>query len=519
MGKGASRLAAAGVGRRSPVNTGAPWPEPEEAKVRVLHHQRKLHKWASTDKQRRFRDLWNLVCDPATLQVAWSRVRDNEGSRTAGIDHMTRHYVEHRHGQERFLRELRRSLRDGTFQPLPVRERGIPKRGGKTRYLGIPTLRDRVVQMALKLVLEPIFESDFYASSYGYRPGRRTQDAVAEIVHLANPPISYEWVIEGDIEACFDAIDHGALMAEIGRRIGDRRVLRLVRAFLRAGVMTEAGRFERRLTGTPQGGIISPLLANVALGVLDSEFERRWAEMSRYRSHRQHLRKKGLATYRLIRFADDFVIMVKGTRAHAEAIMAELPGILAPIGLALSPTKTRLTHIDDGFCFLGFRLVRRPRGNKSPCVYTFVTDEALASIKRKVKALTTRKTLNVPLHVLLRKLNPVLRGWAAYFRFAAAKRTFGYLGHYVWWRLARWLRKKHPGRPWKWLFRRYQLRGGPRDQGVQVYKPESVRIVRYLFRGSKITTPWNDVESKFSHRQLAFDESAFLGRVQERLVG
>jgi RNA-directed DNA polymerase len=217
-------------------------------------HQRKLHKWASTQPTKRFDDLWNLVCDPATLQVAWARVRNNQGSRTAGVDAVTRYHMEQRYGADRFLEELRSSLRDCSFRPLPVRERGIPKKSGKIRYLGIPALRDRVVQMALKLVLEPIFEVDFYVSSYGYRPGRRAQDAIAEIVHFANPPSSYAWVIEADVEACFDRLDHRVIMTEVGRRIGDRRVLALIRAFLRAGVLTKAGQLERRLTGTPQGG-------------------------------------------------------------------------------------------------------------------------------------------------------------------------------------------------------------------------------------------------------------------------
>lgn len=231
------------------MNTGAPWLTPFEAEQRVLLLQRKLHKWATNDSQLRFCDLWNLVSDPATLQVAWSRVKGNKGSRTAGIDAFTRYRVEHRYGADRFLIELRCSLKDGSFRPLPVKQKSIPKKGGKVRYLGIPTLRDRVVQMALKLVLEPIFEAIFYASSYGYRPGRRTQDAIAEIYHFTQAPSLYEWVIEGDIEACFDNIDHVALMRRVERRIGDRRVLKLIRAFLKAGVMTEAGRLDRTITG------------------------------------------------------------------------------------------------------------------------------------------------------------------------------------------------------------------------------------------------------------------------------
>jgi len=502
------------------VNVGAPWMEADQAEARVLHVQRKLHKWASTDTNKRFRDLWNLVHDPATLQVAWSRVRQNRGSRTAGIDTFTRHNVEHRYGVDRFLTELRSELKTGTFRPLPVRERGIPKRGGKVRYLGIPTLKDRVVQMALKLVLEPVFEADFYASSYGYRPGRRAQDAVAEIVHFANPPSSYEWVVEADIEACFDSIDHVALMHEVERRIADRRVLRLLRAFLRAGVMTEAGRFERRVTGTPQGGIISPLLANVALTVLDREFKRRWQEWSRYTGLRQHMRRKGLPTYRLVRFADDFVVMVKGTRAQAEAVMAELPEILARVGLSLSGAKTRLTHIDQGFTFLGFTIIRKARGKRLPCVYTFVSDEALASVKWKVKALTKRGTTSLALHQLLRALNPIVRGWAYYFRFASAKRTFAYLGYYAWWRVRRWLRKKHPKATWRWIMRRYGATGPPRDAGMALFNPATVRVLRYRYRGGKIATPWNDVDAKGGRfRQMSFDEAEFLGRVQESLVG
>lgn len=519
MAKGDSRLAELWAWRRSLVNTGAPQQPVDEAEARVLHVQRKLHKWATTDPQKRFGDLFNLVCDRATLEVAWFKVRSNKGSRTAGVDATTRYHVERRYGVDQFLDELREELKGRTFHPLPARERGIPKKGGKVRYLGIPALRDRVVQMALKLVLEPIFEVDFYASSYGYRPGRRSQDAIAEIVHFANPPSNYEWVIEGDIEACFDRIDHRAVVAEVERRIGDRRVLALVRAFLRAGVMTEAGSFERRLTGTPQGGIVSPLLANIALSGLDREFERRWNDMSRYTGRRQYLRSKGLPTYRLIRFADDFVVLVKGTQAHAEAIRAELPAILKPIGLTLSTSKTLLTHIDVGFSFLGFRIQRRVRWGDRRCIYTFVSDEALASVKRKVKALTKAGTRNLALHQLLRLLNPVLRGWAAYFRFAAAKRTLNYLGHFAWWRVVRWLRKKHPKSTWKWIWRRYGLAGRPQDAGLALNDPAKVAVIRYRFRGDKIATPWNDVDARApGHRWTTFDETEFLGRIEESLV-
>jgi RNA-directed DNA polymerase len=234
------------------VNTVAPWLTPGEAEARVLHVQTKLHKWASTDPEKQFRDLFNLVCDRTTLQVAWQRIRANRGSRTTGVDGMTRADVEDRIGVGRFLEELRVSLKDGSYRPQPVRERSIPKPGTrKVRRLGISTLRDRVVQMALKLVLEPIFEPDQYRSSYAYRPGRRAQDAVAEIVHAINN--GYEWVIEGDLEACFDTIPHRLVVERVRRRITDRRVIALIKAFLAAGVLTELGELHRSVIGTPQG--------------------------------------------------------------------------------------------------------------------------------------------------------------------------------------------------------------------------------------------------------------------------
>jgi RNA-directed DNA polymerase len=301
------------------VNTGAPFPSLEEAQGRVLHFQRKLHEWASNDAERGFRDLWNLVCDPATLVVAWSWASRNRGSRSAGIDADTRRHVEAR-GVERFLRELRGELKASEFRPLPVRERLIPKRDGRKRRLGIPTLKDRVVQMALKLVLEPVFETGFYPSSYAYRPARRAQDAIAEIVHFTKAPSNYEWVIETDIEACFDRLPHRLIGDEVRRRIADRRVLALVRAFLKAGLMAETGRLERTVTGTPQGGIASPLLANIALSALDRHYQPDWQEMSRYTGRRQHLQRSGHPTYRLVRYADDLVVLVKGDpRAGAGA--------------------------------------------------------------------------------------------------------------------------------------------------------------------------------------------------------
>jgi len=200
--------------------------------------------------------------------------------------------------EEEFLPRLREDLKARQFAPMPVRERMIPKPGSsKRRRLGIPTVRDRTVQAALKLVLEPIFEADFKPCSYGFRPRRRAHDAIAEIHQFASR--SYEWVLEGDIEACFDMIDHTALMDRVRRRVGDKRVLGLVKAFLRAGILSEDGQLRNTVTGTPQGGILSPLLANIALSVLDEHFAQGWQTVSGTTYQRTKRRRSGLANYRI----------------------------------------------------------------------------------------------------------------------------------------------------------------------------------------------------------------------------
>jgi RNA-directed DNA polymerase len=264
-----------------------------------------LHQWATDESDRRFDDLFNLVCDPAFLLVGWRRVRGNKGARSAGVDGETAYYVESVRGEEPFLAEVRASLKDRSFRPLPVRERLIPKPGSsKRRRLGIATVRDRVVQAALKLVLEPIWEADFQPCSYGFRPGRRAQDAIAEIHHLASH--SYEWVLEGDITACFDEISHSALLERVRRRIGDRRVLALVKAFLKAGILGEDGATRDTITGTPQGGILSPLLSNVALSVLDEHITGH-GQAGAPSWVRQRRRHQGRPNYRIVRYADDGV--------------------------------------------------------------------------------------------------------------------------------------------------------------------------------------------------------------------
>ena len=280
------------------MNIDDSWPALYEAEARVLKIQTKLHQWAISDPDRRFDDLHNLVADPAFLTVAWARVRGNRGARSAGVDGVVPRSIVF---GTALMTGLRAQLKARTFMPLPVREQMIPKSGGKLRRLGIPAARDRVVQASLKLVLEPIFEADFRPCSYGFRPKRRAQDAIAEIHHMATH--SYEWVLEGDITACFDEIDHTALMDRVRDRIGDKRVLGLVQAFLKAGILGEDGVERDTHTGTPQGGILSPLLANIALSVLDDHFAVIEGGPSSTSSVRERRRRNGLPNYRIIRYA------------------------------------------------------------------------------------------------------------------------------------------------------------------------------------------------------------------------
>ncbi len=471
------------------MNTDAPWPDLDEAESRVLGIQTKLHQWATDDPHRRFDDLYNLVADPAFLVVAWDRVRGNRGTRSAGVDGVAPRSIVF--GKARFLTGLRDDLKARRFVPLPVREKLIPKSGGKLRGLGIPTARDRTVQAALKLVLEPIFEADFKPVSYGFRPKRRAQDAIAEIHYYTTR--SYEWVLEGDITACFDEISHVGLMDRLRARVGDKRVLNLVKAFLKAGVLGEDQVERDTVTGTPQGGILSPLLANIALSVLDDHFVGAWEAWGDFNA-RSYRRRKGMATYRLVRYADDFVVLVAGTRAHAQTLRDEVAGVLRPMGLRLSEAKTTIAHIDEGFEFLGFRIQRqRQRGSNKRFVYTWPSKKALASVKAKVRALTRGGT-NQPLAVLLRRLNPVLRGWANYFRHGVSKDTFDYLNAFSWRRVICWLRHKHRRASWKSLRRRYLPGWRPTEGEVTLFNPCTMAVTRYRYRGAQIPSPWAAAE-------------------------
>jgi RNA-directed DNA polymerase len=391
-----------------------------------------------------------------------------------------------------FLDDLRAALKDGSFRPLPVRERLIPKPGGsgKLRKLGIPRIADRIVQAALKLVLEPLFEADFKPCSYGFRPGRRARDAIAGIHHSGTR--GYRWVPDADIEAASGNVSHPAVMDRMRARVKDKRVLAPGKAFLKAGVLTELG---ETLTGTPQGGILAPLIFNIALSALDEHPTAPWEPggtmPAEYR--RAARRRKGPPTWRIVRYADDFAVLVNGSEQDAEALREEIAGVLAGLGLRFSGAKTRVTHRSEGFSFPGFRLQRRrKRGTSRHYACTFLAGRPVRSLKDKIRALTPR-TSQQDLGYVLTRLNQVMHGWANYFRHAVAKNAFAMLDSFAWWRVIRMLMERHRWR-WKDVRRRFVTPSGrwlPVTAGeTGLRRIAAIPVTRYRYRGSQIPSPW-----------------------------
>ena len=333
----------------------------------------------------------------------------------------------------------------------------------------------------------------------GFRPNRRAQDAIAEIHHYGTS--GYRWVLECDIKACFDEIDHTALMDRLRARIKDKRICALVKAFLKSGVLTDLGDREETLTGTPQGGILSPLLANVALSALDDHFDRQWHQEMGSDGQRRKRRRDGKGNWKIIRYADDFVLMVHGERRHAEALREEVAAVLAPMGLRLAPEKTAVVHLDEGFTFLGFDIRRmRKRGTQKYYVYTKPSKKAIQAIKDKVRTKTYRSTRHMGLDELITSLNRSLAGWANYFRHGVSKAVFSDVDSHAWHRLMRWIRAKYKhgnhriGMPE--LRRRFCDQGWRfACNGVVFTGASSVAVTRYRYRGSTIPTPWTPARS------------------------
>lgn len=395
--------------------------------VRVL--QRKLYRAAKANPKRKFGVLYDKIYRNDFLWSAWLNVKANQGS--AGVDHQTIQDIEE-YGVVKLLREIQQLLMEKRYKPQAVLRVYIPKSDGRKRPLGIPTVADRIVQAAVKLVIEPIFEADFADFSYGFRPRRSAQQALREIYKWIN--FGCQWVVDADLKGYFDTIPHDKLIALVRERVTDKGIIKLLKMWLSAGVLEE-GKISVSELGTPQGGVISPLLANIYLNALD----RYWVRMG-YGTNRMH-------DAHLVRYADDFVILC---HHNPEKYFKYAKQRLDRLSLVVNTEKTRIVHASEGFTFLGHTFLRAPsRESGQFKTYYFPSDKAMRSIKGKVKEVI-RHSRHLDLPEVVKQLNYILRGWGNYFKTGNAKERFHEIDNYVTYNLSIMLRKKYKRRAKGW---------------------------------------------------------------------
>ena len=512
-------------------------------KENISQIQRRLAQAVEADATYRAKRLYNLVYHPDWLAYALERVLQNKGSQTPGIDGMTARQLREEADKQQFLRELAQDLKQGTYQPQPYQRVYIPKphKPNQKRPLGIAIIADRAVQTGVKMLLEPIYEGLFHPFSYGFRPGRSTHQALGQTMHFLNHFSGrWHWTIEGDIEKCFDHVNQAILLKLLKRHVQDKRLLNLIKQILKAGVLEE-GFYRRTDLGVPQGGPLSPLLMNVYLHEFDTWLVQKYIEPAHLTDKSKWIRAKWRQkSYggRIIpiRYADDWLILWNGTKAEAEQIKSDVTHYLKEhLALTLSETKTHITHIDQGFTFLGYTF-RRDRNHQTGKMNVFAqpSQENLRKYRRKVKQIAAQMS-GPEVTSLFWQYNRVTRGWANDFRYANCKQRFARLAYYNWWTFYRALRKRHGKRSKRWVLNHYSqhvpsplstrttLGVKIGDDRITMYNLAGVKIKRLqnpkknrpnpYFRG--VTTPpepplklypdWNGQEARPGQTQFSIE--------------
>lgn len=436
--------------------------------------QGKLATWATAEPERRFTRLLRLIAHREWLRAAAEKVLSSPGAKTPGVDGVTREHL--LDVLDSFLTELREALLSGHYEPLPVRRIYIPKANGKQRPLGIPCLRDRIVQRAMVMAMEPIWESDFHRCSYGFRPGRSVHQAIQAVsinltdTHGPGLRTKGRWVIEGDLSSYFDTVHHKRLVRCVKRRIRDTRFIALLWRFLKAGHVDKRV-FRTSTEGVPQGGIVSPLLSNIMLHEFDRFIEAQYTG-KKARNHRRgwnasvrlgtpiacREQRRLIPAVCYVRYADDFVLIVKGTRADAQSIKDRCRRFLdEELRLTLNIEKTCVTHVNDGFVFLGHRIVRKRSGRGHMRPVTGIPHENIRRLTFKITQLLS-SNYDKDAHQMIMKINQLIRGWTAFYRHTMySSRIYGKLDTVVFWKLGHWLARKYRTRVNKLMRKWYRF--------------------------------------------------------------
>lgn len=405
----------------------------------VERKQRDIATWA-LDPDFRFDDIYNFITNEDWLRRAFLSVKANAGSGTAGIDGETA--ADFANSLDENIRELSQQLDSETYDPDPTRRVYIPKGNGEKRPLSVPTVRDRIVQESLRMLIEPIYEADFSPYSFGFRPGRSTHDAIHVVQEcLGRAAGGYKpWIIDADIEGFFDNLDHVVLEQILQDRITQQKVRDLIWKFLKGGVM-EGKRLKETIVGTPQGGILSPLLANVYLNELDQAVKS-FTDLTENETDQRRNAGKGNWTY--VRYADDFLLLSNGRKREVEEMEERLREYLdAELALTLSERKTEIVHVNDGFDFLGFHVERTVNRKGEKQTQITIPKEATDNFREKIY-IATSGNYDSSERTKIVALNAVIRGWGEYYKYCwGAASEYNALDHFIWWRLVKWMARKH----------------------------------------------------------------------------